>query len=121
MRAKKDAMKDVGIVLDTKVYLEKRTVTSNEKKVQSETWSEEDIVYAQVNKLFGREYYAAKSLGEEKIIKFKMRKSAIANKLNTVDYRLKVKDGDSFTIYDITDTDPIPNSLWIVISAKAKV
>ena len=122
MRDKKNAMKDVGTVLDTKVYVEKRTVETSEKKVQKEVWTGEDTVWAQVNKLFGKEYYAAKSLGEEKTVKFKMRKCTITSKLNAVDYRLKLKqDDDEFVIYDIIDTDTIPYSLWVIVSAKAKV
>ncbi|MBE0451830.1 MAG: phage head closure protein [Clostridia bacterium] len=121
MKSKSDAMKDVGTVLDTKVYIEKRTVTNNDKRVQKETWDPYGEVWAQKNKLFGKEYFAAKSLGEEKTIKFKMRKGTISSKLNPVDFRMKVNEDGLYVIYDIKDTDPIPNSLWIVISGKARM
>lgn len=119
MKSKVDAMKDVGIVLDTKVYIEKRTVTTDDKRIQKETWNPHGEIWAQKNRLFGKEYFTAKSLGEEKTIKFKMRKGTLSNELNPVDYRMIVNENGADVIYDIIDTDPIPNSLWIIISGKA--
>lgn len=82
----------------------------------TEQWSDWRTIWAERLELFGEEYYAAKSLGEEQTIKFKIRYVVFLEDLNTVDFRIIYKNKE---IFDIKDTDPLNDGgMWFIIKAE---
>ena len=78
-----------------------------------ENWSNWQEMWAEKTALFGQEYYAAKAVGEEQTVIFKIRRQWSADQMNTVEYRL-LYDGKA---YDIKHIDHLPGHKWVKIRA----
>lgn len=88
MHNKASKMKDVNRVFNRKIIVEKRTVIKDELKQETEVWEKYCDLWVDVNNLYGNEYYAAKSLNEEKTLVFICRFNELINNINTIDYRV---------------------------------
>ena len=110
-------MKDLQVKRKHKLMIQKKTVTEDEWENQIEEWNDWKPVPAQRLELFGSDYYAAKQLGEEETIKWKMKYVSFVEQINTAKYRvLNIRTNE---IYDIKDTDYInDNQQWFIIKAE---
>ena len=116
MKNKTDKMKDLQKVRRRKLVIQKKTSTFDEWENETMSWVDWRTVWAERNELFGQEYYAAKSLGEEKTIKWTVKYVAFLEEINTTDYRIIYSNKD---IYDIKDTDQLQDDgMWFVIKAE---
>lgn len=115
LKTKDQVMKDLLKVRRRKIIIQKRVIDRDEYKNEIETWIDWREVWAERNQLFGSEYYAAKQLGEEKIVKWTIRYAPFVEELNTIDYRI-IYNND---IYDIKDFDFLKDdSIWFVVKAE---
>lgn len=79
-----------------RVALQKKEITEDELKQQSETWTDIATVWAAVEPLSGREYFAAEQVNTENSVKITIRyKKGI-----TTDMRI-VYDGKIFEVISI--------------------
>lgn len=101
MYDKKKKMQDLNRVFNKLVIIEKREMITDEIGQQFEKWTEVHKFYAEVNNLYGNEYYSAKSMNEEKTLVFKCRYSRFFDSINTIDYRAVFND----TVLDIRQID----------------
>lgn len=116
IKSKKEVMKDLAAKPRRKIVIQNKTITTDEWENQVEDWVDWRTVCAERLELFGEEYYAAKSLGEEKTIKFKVRYVTFLEEINTVKFRIIYKDKE---IFDIKDTDSLnDDGMWFIIKAE---
>lgn len=114
LKDKKDAMKDVGKVLRRKITIQKFTAYMDDMGNDIEDWLNYLTLWAEVNGLWGNEYYAAKAVNEESTIEFTLRDNANLKTLNTVDFRI-LFDGKT---YDIKNIDHVKfEGQWVKIKA----
>lgn len=140
MKTKEQKMKDLQTVRRRKLIIQKVVgITQDENLNQIPNWEDWETVWAEKLELFGSEYYAAKQLGEEKTIKFKIRYINFLNVINTTDYRIIFDNYKSQyintlvmpgranfdqlyltrEIYDIKDTDTLnDDGMWFIIKAE---
>ena len=120
MKNKKDKMKDLQTVRKHKLIIQVKTVAEDEWGNEKEQWVDWKTVTAEKLELFGQEYYAAKSLGEEQAVKLKIKYVAFVEEINTVKHR--VIDIRKKDIYDIKDTDHLKDDgMWFIIKAEKVV
>lgn len=112
IKSKNEAMKDVGKKLNKKIAVQKRAMGKDPIGNEVESWVHLAHIWSDTQAIWGKDFYEAKKMGEEKTIKFLLRNSDLIRQMNTADYRL-VNDG---TKYNITKIDFLPNDLWTIIS-----
>lgn len=79
---------------------------------EEEVWTDWKTIWASKNNLSGKEYYSAKTVNEEKTVKFKVRYQKDLEVLESTRYRI-VHDGK---IYNITFIDNFMyQNKWLVI------
>ncbi len=115
MRTKAEAMKDVGKVLRHRVVIQRKTVEADEIGNSVETWRDWRTVWAERSNLWGREYYAAKMVGEEETVVFMIRRAAFVREIDTVNHRL-VHLGSA---YDIKQIDLVDDA-WVKVKAMER-
>ncbi len=117
MKTKAEKMKDLQKVRRRKLVIQKvNGTTYDEHENEVLNWEDWKTVWAERNELFGSEYYAAKSLGEEQTLKWTVKYVTFLEDINTTDYRIIYNGKD---IYDIKDTDHLQDDgMWFVIKAE---
>jgi len=118
MKSKKEVMADVGRVLNNKVTIQKyskpNNVNINENGFEEEGWDDWKDLWVTVNNLFGKEFYAAKAVNEEKTVEFKARYSNELDAINSKEYRIVWNS----KIFNITFIDNIKyENKWFKIKA----
>ena len=104
MKTKDQKMKDLQAVRKHKLMIQKSDGTTLDDDLNEvKNWVDWKPVKAERLDLFGEEYYAAKSLGQEKVIKWKVKYVSFLEEINTTDYRIINVRKDE--IFDIKDTD----------------
>ena len=117
MRNRKQKMKDLQTVRKHKLIIQVKTVIEDEWGNEKEQWVDWKNATAEKLELYGQEYYAAKSLGEEQTVKWKLKYVAFVEEINTVKHR--VIDIRKKDIYDIKDTDHLKDDgMWFIIKAE---
>ena len=117
MRNRKQKMKDLQTVRKHKLIIQVKTVIEDEWGNEKEQWVDWKNATAEKLELYGQEYYAAKSLGEEQTVKWKIKYVAFVEEINTVKHRIiDVRKRD---IYDIKDIDHLKDDgMWFIIKAE---
>lgn len=108
-----------------RIVIQKYTTTQNENGFDIEEWDDYKTVWASMNNLWGKEFYAAKSTNSENTIEFIVRYSKDLEKINTKEYRIKTikdknatKEKDKYRYFDITFIDNIKyENKWLKIKA----
>ena len=104
MKTKEQKMKDLQAVRKHKLMIQKSDGTTLDDDLNEiKNWIDWKPVKAERMDLFGAEYYEAKSLGEEKSVKWKIKYVSFLEEINTTDYR--VVNTRTNEIFDIKDTD----------------
>ncbi|NFD29662.1 head-tail adaptor protein [Clostridium botulinum] len=111
--------------LNKRIVIQKYTTTQNENGFDIEKWIDYKTVWASMNNLWGKEFYAAKSTNSENTIEFIVRYSKDLEKINTKEYRIKTikdknatKEKDKYRYFDITFIDNIKyENKWLKIKA----
>ncbi len=112
MKVKKEVLKDAQKVLNRKIVIEKLTTVTGADGFKTQEWLPWETLWASKNNLFGKEFYAAKAVGEEKTVVFEVRYFKDIEEINTKEYRiLHGSEG-----YDITFIDNVKyQNQWIKI------
>jgi len=117
MRTKREAMKDTEKVLNRKIIIEKLITTKGEDGFKFQQWVPWKTLWSSKNNLFGKEFYAAKAIGEEKTVVFEARYFKDIEEINTKEYRI-LHDGEG---YDITFIDNVKyQNQWIKIKTLVR-
>lgn len=74
--------------LDKKIIIEQYTAVTTPSGFDEAKWVSYKTVWASINNLWGKEYYAAKATNEEKTVEFTIRYFKDLENLNTTKYRL---------------------------------
>ncbi len=113
MRPKAEVMRDLGRVCKRQITIQRRQMVPGENGNQTEVWVDWQQVCAECSALWGRNYYAALAVGEERTVEFVV-PAAPLDGLTADDHRI-VEDGQ---VYDIRQLDPLrDDGLWIKIRA----
>ncbi|MHB9909364.1 phage head closure protein [Clostridium botulinum] len=115
---------DIG-KMDKRITIQKFSPTQNENGFDIEKWIDYKTVWASMNNLWGKEFYAAKSTNSENTIEFIVRYSKDLEKINSKEYRIKTikdknatKEKDKYRYFDITFIDNIKyENKWLKIKA----
>lgn len=83
--------------LNQRITIQKKTIISDKIGYQSEEWTDFHTCWAEVNGVYGREYWQARQTNEEKTINFRIRYCKILENLNSTDFRIFFRN----TSYDI--------------------
>ncbi len=114
LKTKAEAMKDVGKTLRRKIIIQKFTIVEDEIGNQKKDWKDWRSVWAELNNLWGQEYYAARAVNEENTLIFTIRYAPFVNEMDTVNFRIKHEG----KIYDIKQIDYLQDDgLWVKIKA----
>lgn len=115
LKSKAEVMKDVGKVLRRKIIIQKYSEQKNEwGDPINQAWVDWKTVRAEMSTLWGRDYYAAAVVGEEKTVEFIVRYVPFLNEIKTDTHRLISND----EIYDIKHVDFLKDDgLWVKIKA----
>ncbi len=118
-QAYRDKMRELGKTLRHRIMIQKRSVTRDSWGNQVEEWQDWQTVWANIQRLWGERYYAAKAVGEENTIIFEMRLAPFMDTLihNVADYRV-VYDGIAYTI---KRADPLPGEAWVKLTCEESV
>ncbi|NFC89510.1 head-tail adaptor protein [Clostridium botulinum] len=108
-----------------RITIQKYNTYQNENGFDIEEWDDYKTVWASMNNLWGKEFYAAKSTNSENTIEFIVRYSKDLEKINTKEYRIKTikdknatKEKDKYRYFDITFIDNIKyENKWLKIKA----
>lgn len=114
MKSKAEVMKDLGKVLRRKITIQKLQVSEDEIGNQILEWADWKTVWAERNNLWGREYYAAKTVNEENTLVFTVRHAPFIAEMDNVSYRVKF-EGKTFDIKQIDFLED--DGLWVKIKA----
>jgi len=106
-------MKDLARVRRRSIVIQKKTDTFDAIGNPVEVWENWQSLKAEKTELYGKEYYAAATVGQEQTSVFTVRYVAFLDALNTVEYRI-VYDGKH---YDIKHIDHLPGETWMKIKA----
>ncbi|HIG0355910.1 TPA: phage head closure protein [Clostridium sporogenes] len=106
-----------------RITIQKYNTYQNENGFDIEEWDDYKTVWASMNNLGGKEFYAAKSTNSENTIEFIVRYSKDLEKINTKEYRIKTikdknvtKEKDKYRYFDITFIDNIKyENKWLKI------
>lgn len=115
-QAYRSKMRELGKVLRYQVTLQKMVVIVDDWGNQTEGWVDWQTVWANIQRLWGERYYAARAVGEENTIIFEMRLAPFMDALihNVADYRV-VYDGVAYTI---KRADPLPGGAWVKLTCE---
>lgn len=80
-----------------KIIIQKKTIISDNIGNQTEKWINFHECWAEVNGVYGREYWQARQANEEKTINFKIRCCKKIEYLNSTDFRIFFRNAN----YDI--------------------
>ncbi|WP_434292009.1 phage head closure protein [Clostridium botulinum] len=108
-----------------RITIQKYSTYQNENGFDIEKWIDYKTVWASMNNLWGKEFYAAKSTNSENTIEFIVRYSKDLKNINTKEYRIKTikdknatKEKDKYRYFDITFIDNIQyKNKWLKIKA----
>lgn len=81
-------MKNVNRTFNRLITIEKRTISKDEMNQEIESWEHFADIWVEVNSLYGKEYYSAKTVNEENTLVFKCRYNDLFKLINTIDYRI---------------------------------
>ncbi|WP_434283570.1 phage head closure protein [Clostridium botulinum] len=106
-----------------RITIQKYNTYQNENGFDIEEWDDYKTVWASINNLWGKEFYAAKATNSENTIEFIVRYSKDLEKINSKEYRIKTikdknatKEKDKYRYFDITFTDNIKyENKWLKI------
>lgn len=100
--------------LNKRITIEKYTTINTENGFDEEKWVNYKTVWASINNLFGKEFYAAKAIQAENTVEFIVRYSKDLEVLNSKDYRILWNKKS----YNITFIDNIHyQNKWLKIKA----
>lgn len=108
-----------------RITIQKYNIYQNKNGFDIENWDDYKTVWASMNNLWGKEFYAAKSTNSENTIEFIVRYSKDLKNINTKEYRIKTikdknatKEKDKYRYFDITFIDNIQyKNKWLKIKA----
>lgn len=104
---------DVG-ELKHRITIQKYTTITTDNGFDEETWLDYKTVWASMNNLYGKEFYAAKAVQSENTVEFTVRYSKDLEILNTKEYRIFWNEKS----YNITFIDNIKyENRWLKIKA----
>lgn len=78
---------DIG-KLDKRITIQKYTTIQNENGFDIEDWIDYKTIWASVNNLWGKEFYAAKAVNMENTVEFICRYSRDLANISTKEYRI---------------------------------
>lgn len=100
--------------LNKRITIEKQNTGTTENGFDKEVWIEYKTIWASINNLFGKEFYAAKAVQAESTVEFIVRYSKELDCLNSEGYRVLWNT----KIYNITFIDNIKyGNRWLKIRA----
>ena len=109
--------RDLRTVRRRKLVIQKKEIITDEWDNETEEWTDWKTVRAERRELYGEEYYAARQLGEENTVKWKLKWVEFVEEINTVDYRVYWPEKDKS--YKITDTDHLQDDgQWIILRCQ---
>jgi len=113
MKFKAEAMKDLARVLRHKIVIEEKEVYQDEAGEERANWKEWRTVWGEREDLWGQDYFAAATLGQEQIIGFVVRYAPFLDKLKATErYRVRYHDD----VYDIKQVDYLKDDgMWVKI------
>lgn len=114
MKDKRMAMRDVGKILDRRITIEKLATVTSDDGFKKRKWIPWRTLWCSKNNLYGKEFYAARAVGEEKTVVFEIRYFDELENINSKEYRiLDGKDG-----YNIIFIDDVKyQKQWVKIKA----
>lgn len=114
MKSKAEVMKDLGKVLRRKIVIQRKETAPDQYGDITTKWNDWQTVRAERISLWGRDYYAAVTVGEEQTVEFIVRYVLFLENLNTDIHRLFYDDD----IYDIKQVDYLKDDgMWLKIRA----
>lgn len=100
--------------LDKRITIQKFSTYQNENGFDIEDWVDYKTIWASINNLWGKEFYAAKAVNAENTVEFVVRYSRDLENISTKEYRI-FWNGRNF---DITFVDNIQyENKWLKIKA----
>lgn len=104
---------DIGN-MNKRITIQKYTTYQNENGFDIEDWIDYKTVWASVNNLWGKEFYAAKAVNAENTVEFICRYSRDLENIDTKEYRIFWSN----RAFDITFVDNIKyENKWLKIKA----
>ncbi|WP_061329214.1 phage head closure protein [Clostridium botulinum] len=108
-----------------RITIQKYSTYQNDNGFDVRKWDDYKTVWASMNNLWGKEFYAAKATNSENTIEFIVRYSKDLEKINSKEYRIKTikdknatKEKDKYRYFDITFIDNIKyENKWLKIKA----
>lgn len=114
IKSKTEVMKDLARVRRRKIVIQKKVDGFDSLNNPVKIWANWKTLRVERSSLWGREYYAAQAVGEEKTVVFTAKWVSFLGELNTVEYRI-LFDGKA---YDIKNIDPMQDDgTWVKIKA----
>ncbi|WP_096635854.1 phage head closure protein [Clostridium cochlearium] len=104
---------DIGN-MNKRITIQKFSTTQNENGFDIEDWIDYKTIWASINNLWGKEFYAAKAVNAENTVEFVVRYSRDLENISTKEYRIFWSN----RAFDITFVDNIQYSnKWLKIKA----
>ncbi|NFQ85119.1 head-tail adaptor protein [Clostridium sporogenes] len=111
--------------LDKRITIQKYTTIQNKNGFDIEVWKDYKTVWASMNNLWGKEFYAAKAVQAENTVEFVARYSKVLENINSKEYRIKtikdknaIEEKDKYRYFSITFIDNIQyKNKWLKIKA----
>lgn len=114
IRGTERAIRNVSKTLNRKITIQKLTTVTTPNGFDEEKWIDWETLWASINNLSGKEFYAAKAVQEEKTVKFEIRYFPKLEELNSTKYRIIYGEKE----YNITFIDNFMyRNEWLVIKA----
>lgn len=102
------------VKLDKRITIQKYTTYQNENGFNIEDWQDYKTIWASVNNLWGKEFYAAKAVNAENTVEFICRYSRDLENIDTKEYRIFWNN----RTFNITFVDNIKyENKWLKIKA----
>lgn len=96
--------------LRSRITLQRRSVTRDATGAEVETWAELSTVWADIEALPGREFWASQAVTSSQVLRFRVRYLAGVTTLDRILY-----DG---RLWNIRSAPPDPNSRELVLTAE---
>lgn len=104
---------DIG-KLDKRITIQKFSTIQNENGFDIEDWVDYKTIWASINNLWGKEFYAAKQVNMENTVEFVVRYSRDLENISIKEYRIFWNS----RAFDITFVDNIKyENKWLKIKA----
>ena len=104
--------------LDKRITIQKFSTYQNENGFDVEDWQDYKTIWASINNLWGKEFYAAKAVNAENTVEFVVRYSRDLANINTKEYRIFWNN----RTFNITFVDNIQyQNKWLKIKANEVV